>query len=235
MKRTFTFIISLGLVLMLAGIPAMAENVTSPTKATSADVSTPVVSFDQAVTLAKSAAPGYELMSLTLEDENGTQVYQAELINPADGTLMKVKIDSTSGQLISDNAADERIGENDNETADEQNGTDDNVEYVGKDDGQEQDANENENEAVDEQNGQVANDTADAALMAKATVTLAQAEATILSANAGAMITSIKLEDENGMPVFSAMLIDTNGQQIEVMVDAVTGSILPGENQSEGN
>ena len=229
MKRTFTFIISLGLMVMLAGMPAVAENVASPTTATS--VPAPAISFDQAVTLAKAAAPGYELMSLTLEDENGTQIYQAELINPTDGAKMEIKIDGTSGQLISNNTADESIGENGNETADEQNGADSNVEYVGKDDGQGQDANENENEAGDEQNGQTANDTADAALMAKATVTLAQAEATILNANAGAVITGIKLEDENGTPVYSATLIDTNGQQIEVMVDAVTGTILPGEDQ----
>lgn len=229
MKRTFTFIISLGLVLMLAGIPAMAENVTSPVKTISAAVPTPAISFDQAVTLAKASAPGYELMSLTLEDENSAQVYQAELINPTDGARMEIKIDSTSGQVTTDNAADEQIGENDNETADAQNGADSNAEYGGNDEGQGE--NEGDYEVADAQEGQTTTDAADTALQAKAAVTLGQAEQTILSANAGAVITGIKLEDENGTPVYSATLINTSGQQIEVMVDAVNGTILPGEDQ----
>lgn len=231
MKRTFTFIISLGLVLMLAGIPAMAENVASPVKTTSAAVPTPAISFDQAVTLAKASAPGYELMSLTLEDENSAQVYQAELINPTDGARMEIKIDSASGQVTTDNAADEQIGENDNETADAQNGADSNAEYGGNDEGQGENENEGDYEVADAQEGQTTNDAADTALQAKAAVTLTQAEQTILSANAGAVITGIKLEDENGTPVYSATLIDTNGQMIEVMVNAVTGTILPGEDQ----
>ena len=154
-------------------------------------------------------------------------IYQAELINPTDGATMEIKMDSTSGQLITNNAADASIGENSNEAADEQNGTDSNVEYIGKDDGQSQD----ENKTVDVQNANTATDTADTALMAKASVTLTQAKETILSANAGAVITGIQLEDENGTPVYSAMLVDANGQKIEVMVDAVTGTILPGEDQ----
>jgi uncharacterized membrane protein YkoI len=228
MKRKLIVTLSLCLILMLAGLPAMAETSTTPT--TVASFAMPAISFDQAVILARAAAPGYELMALSLEDENGTQIYQAELINPIDVTMVEVMIDASSGQTIINNAAGENAMENSNETADEQNGNDSNVEYVGSDDGQDQ----GENEAADVQNGKTATDTTDTTLMAK-DITLTQAKETILSAYAGAVIIDIQLEDENGMPVYSATLKDANGHQIEVMVDAVSGTILPGENQSTDN
>ncbi|MCE5342065.1 MAG: PepSY domain-containing protein [Eubacteriales bacterium] len=229
MKRTLIVTLSLGLILLLAGLPAMAE--TSTTPATVASFAIPGIPFDQAVTLAKAAAPGYTLMSLSLEDENGALVYLAELISQTDGTKIEVTLDASSGQTITNNAAGENATENGNETADEQNGDESNVEYVGSDNGQDQ----GENEAADEQNGETADDTADAALLAKAVVTLTQAEEIVLNTNAGATLTGIQLEDENGAPVYSATFIDANGQQSEVKVDAVTGAILPQDNQTAEN
>lgn len=224
MKRTLIVTLSLGLVLMLAGLPAMAETSTTPVTATAATL--PGIPFDQAMTLAKAAAPGYELMSLSLEDENGVLVYLAELISQTDGTKIEVTLDASSGQTITNNTADENVTENGNETADEQNGDESNVEYVGNDDGQDQ----GENEAGDEQSGETADDTADAALLAKTVVTLTQAEEIVLNANAGAIITGIQLDDENGATVYSVTFVDANGHQSEVTVDAVTGEILLQDN-----
>jgi uncharacterized membrane protein YkoI len=224
MKRTLIVTLSLSLILMLAGLPAMAETSTTPVTATTATL--PGIPFDQAMTLAKAAAPGYDLMSLSLENENGVLVYLAELISQTDGTKIEVTLDASSGQTITNNTADENVTENGNETDDEQNGDESNVEYVGSDDGQEQ----GENEAADEQSGETADDTADAALLAKAVVTLTQAEEIVLNTNVGATITGIQLDDENGAPVYSVTFVDANGQQNEVKVDAVTGEMLPQDN-----
>jgi uncharacterized membrane protein YkoI len=256
MKRTLTVVFSLGLVLMLSGAPAMAETNTAPLAAASFVM--PTISFDEAITLAKAAAPGYELMALSLEDENGVLVYQAVLINQTDKTMLEIKLDSTTGMIITEPAASENVVENDSEADNEQNGGDNNVEYVGSDDVLGQNENEtdneqngdesnveyvgnddglgqNENEAAVEQESKIADDAADAALLAKAVVTLTQAADIALTANTGAVITGIQLEEENGMPVYSVALIDANGLQVAVRVDAVSGAILPDDNQTAEN
>jgi uncharacterized membrane protein YkoI len=256
MKRTLTVVLSLGLVLMLSGAPAMAETNTAPLA--TASFVMPTISFDEAITLAKAAAPGHELMALSLEDENGVLVYQAMLINQTDKTMIEIKLDSTTGMIITETAASENVVENDSEADNEQNGGDNNVEYVGSDDVLGQNENEtdneqngdesnveyvgnddglgqNENEAAVEQESKTTDDAADAALLAKAVVTLTQAADIVLTANTTAVITGIQLEDENGMPVYSVALIDANGLQVAVRVDAVSGAILPDDNQTAEN
>lgn len=75
-----------------------------------------------------------------------------------------------------------------------------------------------------------------AALQAKATISVAQAEAAALSANPGTTVVKTGLDNENGVLVYSVQL--SNGK--DVKVDAGTGKILcteaseaDGQNESQ--
>jgi uncharacterized membrane protein YkoI len=224
MKRTIPFVIAMIVVLMLAAIPALAENAKSlPTEA--AAFSAPAISFNKAVILARDAAPGYLMISLSLEDENGVQVYQAELLSQADGSMIEITIDCTSGQILSNKPYDEITDEN------AQSGNDNNEASLGNGDGQDQ----GENEAANTQSNDTADETVDKAVLTKAVVTFSQAEAIALTNNEGAILVRIQLDDENGLPVYSLMIIDSNNHQIDIKIDAILGAILPDDNQSFEN
>ena len=190
MKRT-TIIVSLALILMLAGIPALAATVSTTSATTTEAKPNPGISFNQAISLAKAAAPGYRLMELSLDDEDGQLIYEAELIRLTDSSKIEIILDAATGELIPNTPDDE----------------------------DDEDKNENLEDAV---------------LLAKAVITFEQANDYVLKANAGAMITEIELEEENGLLVYKVEFFSANGQETEVMVDAVTGAIIPVNNQSDG-
>jgi uncharacterized membrane protein YkoI len=213
MKRTFILALSLGLILMLSGMSALAQAVSAPII-----VPTPALPFEQALTIAQTAVPDYALMSLSIEDENGTVTYLAELMSQTDGTMLEITLDGASGQILANNPLDKNAEENDGEN----NG--DNVD--------EQNNDETAGENADEQSdNESVNNANDAVLMAKAVLTQQQAEDIALGANAGAVFADIQLNDENGLAVYGVALTAADGQKFEVKVDAVTGAILPDENQ----
>ena len=87
------------------------------------DMSAVKVSFTQALSIVNTAYPNYSIISLELDSENGSLVYQAELINASDGSVLEAKVDPVSGQVLAQSAsADEQngnAGENENESENE--------------------------------------------------------------------------------------------------------------------
>jgi len=254
MKRSMLYLISMGLALLLAYTPAFAE--TTTTTDTVAATSVGTISFSEALSLSQEVNPGWTLISLSLEDENGNTVYHAELLNPADSTVYEITLDSMTGQVQNMIASDEAdqmesgsgqddgnveyadiTGDTGETEQDDRNGQyeqNDQNEQVGQyeqgdqneqDDQYEQD-DQNENNNENESENEATGDVADAALYAKATITLAQAQDIALTFNPSATVTSISLEDENGSPIYEIDLLNGNGQQITVKLDAVTGTIL---------
>lgn len=239
MKRSMLYLISMAAALLLAYTPAFAETTTDTVAATSVSA----VSFSDALTLSQDVNPGWTLISLSLEDENGDTVYHAELLNPTDNTVYEVTLNSTTGQVESmtpsaslDEADQTEAGsssyddpveytEGNGDTGETENEQDDQNGQYEQDDQNEQDG-QNESSDENEAESETTGDAADAALYAKAVVTLTQAQEIALSANPDAVMTGISLEDENGSPIYEIVLLDANGQQLTLKVDAITGAML---------
>ena len=86
-----------------------------------------------------------------------------------------------------------------------------------------------------QKDGGNAGDAADsmdtAALVAQATVTQQQAEATALAANLGKTVIKIELDEEHGAVVYKVLLSDKS----HIAVDAKTGQIVKEQNHTEVN
>jgi uncharacterized membrane protein YkoI len=216
MKRMKQTMVSLVLTVLLAVTPAAL----AAASVSAADVAAARITFSEAITVASDAYPGLKLLSLSLDDENGTPVYQAELYNPADGSCTVLSIDGLSGQALTQSADTDDVQD---ENQDEGNNQ--------QDEGNKQD--EQEMEAENDSNNESENGHEDAALIQDAVLTVAQAQALVLKANPGASVTEIELQNENGTPVFGAAFIDSGGQTQTVKIDAVTGAFLPEDMQSE--
>lgn len=97
MKRKQKTFVSITLALLLAVstlLIASADSGTSYSAMTSV-----TVSFSDALSIVSDAYPDLKLLSQALDDENGVYVYQAELVNPADSSVIEISIDSQSGQV----------------------------------------------------------------------------------------------------------------------------------------
>ena len=82
------------------------------------------ISFSQALSIVNTAYPDYTIFALQLDSENGSLVYQAELFNASDNTVLEVTIDPVSGQVLSQAAgADEQNSENGETEYESENGT----------------------------------------------------------------------------------------------------------------
>ena len=207
MKHKQNSILSLVLTVLLALTTLMI------TGAAAQEAAAVNVSFHQAVTAAGEAYPNLLLYSLSLEDENGFSLYQAELYNPADGTVVEVGIDSTTGEMI-EKAADEDYQDEDGGNSYE-NETEADTEY------ESEDVTENDTETGKE----------DAALAAQVKLTVAQVEELVASTNPNAVILSIDLENENGQPVYEVLFTAETGQKMSLTIDAVSGAFLAGDEQ----
>lgn len=235
MKHTLSTAAAIAMALLLACLPAYAEGTAAPGPDASAMAA--ALPFDQAITLAQGTHPDWALVALSLDNENDTLVYEAELVNPADGTKAEVQLNAVTGEMIAQGAAGDNAAlENADDTGD------DSGEAEAPDNGQDSQKQENggNEQDVQEQKQQAnADDATEAgdmlALLAQATVTLPQAGDTALAAYPGAFITEIELEDENGLPVFGVTLSDAQGQPVEVKVDAVSNAIVPEDNASAEN
>lgn len=209
MKRMKQTLVSLVLTVLLVVTPAAL----AAASVSAADMATVQITFSEAVSIASDAYPKLKLFSLSLDDENGVLVYQAELYNPADGSSTVLSIDAASGQVLAQSAD-----------------TDD-VQDENEDEGNNQD--EQEMEAENDSNNEAENDNKDAALIQDAVLTVAQAQDLVLKANPGASVTEIELQDENGTPVFGAAFIDSGGRTQTVKINAITGAFLSEDIQSE--
>ncbi len=193
--------------------------------------------FDQAVTLAQGVHPDWALVALSLDNENDTLIYEAELVNPADGAKAEVQFNAVTGEMMAqDTAIDSAELENAGGAGD------DSSEAEAVDNGQtgaEQENDGNQRDTQEQEQQATADDATEAgddlAVLAQATVTLPQAGDTALAAYPGAFITEIELEDENGAPVFGVTLSDAQGQRAQVKVDAVSGAILPEDSAAGEN
>ena len=142
MKKTY---VSFILVLLLAVSPFLIASADSGTNYTA--MTSVKVSFNQALSIVSDAYPDLTLFALSLDDENGVFVYQAELLNPIDSSVIEIAINSESGQ-ISAQANDI----NDQNDQDEQTG--ENVQYEGNSQDEFNDENENSSdESQDESTG----------------------------------------------------------------------------------
>ncbi|HMM01133.1 MAG TPA: PepSY domain-containing protein [Bacilli bacterium] len=86
------------------------------------DMSAVKVSFNQALSIANTAYPDYTLFALQLDSENGNLLYQVELFNTSNNTILEVKIDCISGQVLSQSPGLDEQNDNVDENG---NGTDD--------------------------------------------------------------------------------------------------------------
>ena len=119
-KKTY---LSITLALLLAASTFLVASADSNTN--SAAITSVKVSFSQTLSIVSDTYPDLTLISLALDDDNGVLVYQANLLNPVDGSVMEIVIDSESGQ-ISQQAADDNSqsqqGDQNGETDDNGNG-----------------------------------------------------------------------------------------------------------------
>lgn len=214
MKRMYQILVSLTMTVLLAGTPVAF----AAASASASDMAAMKITFNEALAIANGAYPDLKLFSLSLDDENGAWVFQAELLDPADGSSVTVGIDSVTGEVLP------------------LSGDEDNVNNENEDDGNR--GNENDRNEQDMENGNVSdketeNDAEDAALLQNADLTILQAYTLVMNANTGAFITQIELQNENERPVYDAAFIDVGGQAQIVKIDATTGAILSEEQQSE--
>lgn len=93
------------------------------TQSEAVDMSSVNVSFSQALSIVSTAYPDHMTFALQLDSENGSLVYLAELLSASDNSVLEVKVDAVSGQMLSQAAgADEQngeSGENENESENE--------------------------------------------------------------------------------------------------------------------
>ena len=212
MKKT---IVSITLALLLAAsifLIASADSGINDTAMTSVSVS-----FSDALSIISDAYPDLKLLSLSLEDENGVQMYQAELVNPADSSAIEIAIDSQSGQISQQG---------------DQNG--ENVQY--------EDTSDDNSTA--EQNGNTEQD--EAFDLSTVKVSFSQALSIVNTAYPDRTLFTLQLDSDNGSLVYLAELLNVSDNSVlEVKVDAVSGQMLSqaagadeqtgetGENESE--
>lgn len=161
------------------------------------------ITKENAEEIALAANPGASVVKTELENENGTLVYSVD-ITTANGNLIEVGVDATSGEIIA---------------------TDTNPEDDGSD-------AEEADDTADEQDGEEEADD-DAALAAKAALTETEANKIALAAYPDATVLSTKLEDENGVVIYEVKIKTADGTTTEVKVDATNGTALPADNENE--
>ncbi len=209
MKKTY---VSVTLALLLTVSPFLITSADSNTDSTA--IASAAVSFNQALSIVRDAYPDLTLLSLALDDENGILVYQAELLNPVDSSVMEVAVDSKSGQ-ISVQAADDN-NQNEKEV---QNG--ENVQYEDESD---DNGNAEQSEAFD---------------MSTVKVSFTQALSIVNTAYPDYTLFALELDSENGSLVYQAELLEPlNSSVLEVKIDPISGQVLSqtaGEDEQNGN
>ena len=209
MKHARKTFVSITLALLLAVstlVIASADSGTSYTAMTSVSVS-----FSEALTIVSDAYPDLKLLSLSLEDENGVQMYQAELVNPTDNSVIEVAIDNQTGQ-ISQQADDD----NSQIQQSDQNG--ENVQY--------EDTSDDNDYA--EQIGKTEQD--EVADMSAVNVSFNQALSIVSTAYPDYTLFALQLDSENGSLVYQSELFNaSNNTILEVTIDAGSGQIVSQE------
>lgn len=176
------------------------------------------ITFEEAIAVAKDAHPGFTMLALSLEDEDGAMLYKAVMLNPADNTLAEVSIDPASGQIKIETSSE-----------DQQNETDDAQDSAMDDDEQEVGAKIQENEEDDGDEDFLS----DESLLA-VQISFEQALTAVKIAYPEMTITKLGLEDENGVLVFKAELNNpADGSEVEVAIDSKTGQVVPQDENVE--
>lgn len=154
------------------------------------------LTLDEAQVIALNKVAG-TVKESELEDEDGVVVYGFE-IQTASGDINDVKVNAINGEIV----------KVENDTNDDENGT------------EETDGEENDDNIAD--------------LQAKAKLTSDEAQAIALNEVPGTVNKS-ELEDEDGVVVYGFEIQTTNGVQ-DVKIDAATGKVVKVEadNEAEG-
>ena len=206
MNHTKKTIVSITLALLLAAstfLIASADSGINDTAMTSVSVS-----FSDVLSIISDAYSDLKLLSLSLEDENGVYVYQAELVNPADSSVIEIAIDSQSGQITR-----QPVDDNSQTRQGDQNG--ENVQY--------EDTSDDNSTA--EQNGNAEQDGAFDLGTVK--VSFSQALSIVSTAYPDRTLFTLQLDSDNGSLVYLAELLNVSDNSVlEVKVDAVSGQML---------